>query len=299
MKRKISYFITETNTIKNFLKEKDYPNNLIKELKSREDGILLNGEKAIITVTLNQGDTLTITGKEDPSETKIKPIFLDFPILYEDEDLMLINKPANMPTHISQGNHENTLANALTYYFYEKGKLFTFRSINRLDRDTTGIVLVAKNNISGSILQKYVKEGTIKRKYLAICTGKCQGEGVIHAPIGRTKDSIIKRMVTTEGDIAITHFKTLSYHEKEDLSLVSLSLETGRTHQIRVHLKHIGHPIIGDFLYHPDFTFIQRQALHSHEITFCHPITHKFIHMIAPLPKDFCNLFPPKETNLS
>lgn len=292
MKRRISYAIQETTTIKAFLKQHHYPTNLVKELKTREDGIVLNEKKALVTASLHQGDILTLTAKEDPWETKAKPIPLDFSILYEDDDLLLINKPAHMPTHISQGNHENTLANGLAYYFAQQGQPFTFRSINRLDRDTTGIVLVAKNNISGSILQKAVKEGSIHRTYLAITAGKCPDAGTIDAPIGRTEDSIIKRRVTPEGDMARTHFKTLSYDARKNLSLVSLSLETGRTHQIRVHLKHIGNPIIGDFLYHPDNTFIQRQALHSHTITFSHPITQETISMAAPLPKDFTALFP-------
>ena len=210
-------------------------------------------------------------------------------IVYEDEDIMVINKPANMPIHPSLNHYENTLGNALAFYFEEKGTPFVFRCINRLDKNTTGLTLIAKNRVAGGILSASLadkKSSGLFREYLAICRGSVlPSEGKITAPISRVDGSTIERKVDFEnGEEAITNYKVIN--EKNGYSLVSLILETGRTHQIRVHMKHLGYPLIGDYLYNPDMEKMSRQALHSYKLSFIHPISKEQLEFTAPLPAD-------------
>ncbi|MBR4027273.1 MAG: RluA family pseudouridine synthase [Lachnospiraceae bacterium] len=298
MKRTISYTIPNdfhNKTIEQYLKAQEYPHQTIVQLKKTSEGILRNGVWAYVTEKLESGDILTIHLIEEqkaPSSNHIQAIPVDFCIVYEDEDILVIDKPANMPIHPSMNHHEGTLANGLMYYFQEKKEDFTFRCINRLDRDTTGLTIVAKHMLSAGILSRQVANREIHRTYQAICSGKVPESGTIDKAIARTDNSTIERCVNEEiGEYAITHYKRLAYSEKKNLSLVELKLETGRTHQIRVHMKYIGYPIIGDFLYNPDYRFISRQALHSANLTFTHPITKKLMHFEAPLHFDMQALF--------
>lgn len=278
-------------TLLSFLKEKQFSASTIVHLKRTKEGLLVNGIWATIRQILHQGDTVTIQLCETESSAHIVPMPLPLTIVYEDEDLMVINKPADMPIHPSQGNFDNTLANGLAYYFQEKGEPFTYRCINRLDRDTTGLLIVAKHMHSASILSRMVSKRKIKREYLAIATGLVPEEGCIDAPIGRVFGSTIEREVNWEtGESARTNYRRLAY--ENGYSLVSLQLETGRTHQIRVHMKHIGHPLPGDFLYNPTDDIIKRQALHSYRLSFLHPITKEELSFVAPLPSDMQLLFP-------
>lgn len=290
MKRIFNYHITKTDeqehkNILGFLKSRGYSHAVITHLKRTEKGIEKNSEWARVSDMLKEGDLLTIRLIEDEGSSQILPVHIPLNIVYEDEDLMIINKPAGMPIHPSQGNHDNTLANALCYYFKEKGIPFTYRCINRLDRDTTGLLIVAKHMYSASLLSNMVAKREIHREYLALATGEVPEEGVITAPIARKEDSTIERVIDEErGEFARTNFRRLEY--KNGYSLVSLILDTGRTHQIRVHMKHLGHPLPGDFLYNPDYSFIKRQALHSYRLSFVHPILMKEFEFIAPLPDD-------------
>ena len=239
---------------------------------------------------LQSGDLLTISIVEETSSEHIVPVPLPFPIVYEDEDLLVINKPSGMPIHPSQGNYENTLANAAAYYFASQNIPFTYRCINRLDRDTTGLLIIAKHMYSASLLSNMVARREIHREYLAAATGLVEESGMIEAPIGRANGSTIERCVDfAHGDYACTHFHRLAY--QNGYSLVSLKLETGRTHQIRVHMKYIGHPLPGDFLYHPEDHCIDRQALHSYRLSFIHPITKQSLTFTAPLPEDMQAIF--------
>lgn len=290
MERKLEYKITKefhNKTIEQFLKHMDFPHQAIVQLKKTHEGILKNGIWAYVNEKLCEGDVLLLHLVEDVEETSIQPIFVELSIVYEDEDLIVIDKPANMPIHPSMNHHEGTLANGLLYYYQEKGEHFTFRCINRLDRDTSGLTIVAKHMLSGGILSRQVQAREIKRTYRAICQGLVPESGTINAPITRVNDSTIERCVDyTHGEHAITHYHRLAYDKEKNLSLVELHLETGRTHQIRVHMKHMGHPIIGDFLYNPDFTHCTRQALHSASLEFVHPITKEKLHFTSSLPKD-------------
>lgn len=296
MERKLEYIITDefhNKTIEHFLKSQDFPHQAIVQLKKTHQGILRNGTWAYVTERLSIGDKLCLHLIEEYAETSIQPIYTEIPIIYEDEDLLIINKPANMPIHPSMNHHEGTLANGLLYYFQEQGKSFTFRCMNRLDRDTSGLTIIAKHILSAGILSRQVQNREISRTYRAIVQGCINETGTIDAPIGRVDGSTIERHVDIEhGERAITHYKRLTYDVQKNLSLVELQLETGRTHQIRVHMKHIGHPIIGDFLYHPDYRYCPRQALHSASLTFVHPITKEKMHFASPLPEDLKCIFP-------
>lgn len=295
MTRTLEYKITEDSPsmkIGDFLKKEGFSRQCIIALKKQENGILLNGIWSYVNTTLSVGDTLTLTLTEEDSSAKIPPIDLPLHILYEDEDILVLNKPADMPIHPSLNNYENTLANAVAYYYDQKNIPFVFRCINRLDRDTTGVTMLAKNPFSAGILSEMVRNREIHREYLAIAHGIFdEKEGTIDAPIGRKDGSTIEREINFKtGEKAVTHYTVLKENTDFNCSQIKLCLETGRTHQIRVHMKHLGHPLLGDFLYNPDMTYIKRQALHSYSLSFNHPITKKPMHFTAPVPSDmnFC-----------
>lgn len=275
MNRVLIYEIAAEHTgmkIGDFLRKTGYSRHVIIHLKKTENGILLNGEWAYVGQSLKEGDHLEIHIIEEESSEQIVSSELPLDIVYEDEDLLIINKPADMPIHPSINNYDNTLANALMWYYQQKGETFVYRCINRLDRDTTGLLIVAKNMLSGGILSDMSKKREIHREYLAIAEGEVPQEGVIDAPIARKEESVIERCVDFErGDRAVTHYWRLDY--RNGYSLVRLKLETGRTHQIRVHMKYLGHPLTGDYLYNPDYRILDHQALHSWKLAFWHPVT--------------------------
>lgn len=289
MERILEYQISkrdEGRIIKDYLQEKGFSRQNIVELKKMERSILINGRWEYVNYRLKESELLTIHIKEEESSEKIPPIKLPFPIIYEDEDIIVINKPADMPIHPSLNNYENTLGNAAAYYFAKQNNPFVFRCINRLDRDTTGLTILAKHMVSAGILQTEMLNRNIKREYLAIVAGIIEeDEGTIDAPIGRKDGSTIERVVDYEnGERAVTHFKVLE--RKEDATLVALKLETGRTHQIRVHMTSVRHPLLGDFLYNPSDDRMSRQALHAWRLSFTHPITMEEMHLEAPIPED-------------
>lgn len=275
MNRVLTYEITAEQAgtkIGDFLRRAGYSRHVIIHLKKTENGILLNGEWAYVGQFLKEGDHLEIRIIESEASEQIVSAELPLDIIYEDEDLLIINKPADMPIHPSINNYDNTLANALMWYYQQKGETFVYRCINRLDRDTTGLLIVAKNMLSGGILSDMSKKREIHREYLAIAEGEVPQEGVIDAPIARKEESVIERCVDFEkGDRAVTHYWRLDY--RNGYSLVRLKLETGRTHQIRVHMKYIGYPLTGDYLYNPDYRILDHQALHSWKLAFRHPVT--------------------------
>lgn len=284
-------------TVEQFLLSNGYSAALIRRLRHTEQSILKNGSPVYTTYRLDEGDSLTVTLPEEHGSENIVPVPMDLDIRYEDRDLLVVNKAAGVPIHPSQGNHDNTLANGIAWYLGEKGEAATYRAINRLDRDTTGLLILARHALSACMLSEMVRTHAIRRCYLAAASGLVPPEGVIDAPIARTCDSTIERCVDFErGDSARTHYRTLYYNRDTDCSLVELRLETGRTHQIRVHMKHIGHPLPGDFLYNPDYRLIGRQALHSWQLDFIHPIKKEPLHFEAPLPEDMRRLFG-QETN--
>ena len=291
MKRTLSYTITNKNkagTIGAFLRDAGYSRRILIELKQNPEQICLNGTPSWLNTPLRIGDTLTLFLPDEPVSSDILPVNLPINIVYEDEDLIILNKATGMPVHPSQGHHENTLANALAYRFASRGEHFVFRAVNRLDRDTTGLLLIAKHKISGAFLSAMTAKKEIRREYLAIVAGKPEESGTIDLPIARKDGSTIERCIDMDhGEHAVTHYRCLDYRDDLGCALVRLRLETGRTHQIRVHMKAIGHPLLGDFLYNPDYRFIGRQALHSYTVAFRHPITGEAMEFTAPMPEDF------------
>lgn len=293
MERILHYTITnreEGKEILSFLREKGFSKNILSSMKTISDAILLNGEKAFGRTRLKEGDFLRIRIPETETSPHIVSSEIPLSILYEDEDILIVNKPANTPIHPSQGNYENTLANAAAWYFQQKDQPFVYRCINRLDRDTTGALILAKNALSAALLGNQMQNRQIRRTYLALSEGMTPEKGTVSGPIAREADSVITRTVDFEkGERAVTHFERLAF--SSGLSLLELHLETGRTHQIRVHLKYLGFPIPGDYLYNPHYEKISRQALHSYQLDFSHPITGKPLTFTAPVPEDFVLAF--------
>lgn len=298
MERKLSFTIQqqyENMAISDFLKLQGFSSQNMIEIKKMNRSVLVGDEWVHMNYRLKTGEVLLIHIQEHESNEKIVPRPLPFPILYEDEDLIVINKPADMPVHPSQNNYENTLANAAAYYFEEmQGIPFTFRCINRLDRNTTGLTILAKNMYSASVLATQMQRRQIKRLYLALVDGKLpQKYGCIRLPIGRKNGSTIERQIDlNHGETAVTHYYCLK--KIGDFTLVALQLETGRTHQIRVHMSSMDAPLVGDTLYNlkSSATLLPRQALHAHRISFFHPVTGKLLKFTAPIPEDMKLLLP-------
>ena len=293
MNRNIDYIIDEDSAglrVEQFLRRKRYSGQNLSEIKRMPKSILVNGVHYYMRQELSTGDHLQVRICETKNSEKIPPTNLPLNIIYEDEDLLVLNKPAGMPIHPSLNNYTNSIANALAYYFQSQGKPFIFRCCNRLDRDTSGLTIVSKHLVSGSILSDMTKDREVHREYLAIARGSVTpSEGTIQAPLGRKEGTIIERTVDWEhGEDAVTHYKVVK--EANGHSLVSLRLETGRTHQIRIHMKYLGYPLIGDYLYNPDMEYMTRQALHSHHMEFTHPITGEHMSFTAPLPEDMARV---------
>ena len=293
MNRNIDYIIDEDSAgvrVEQFLRRKRYSRQNLSEIKRMPKSILVNGVHYYMRQELSKGDHLQVRICETQNSEKIPPTKLPLDIIYEDEDLLVLNKPAGMPIHPSLNNYTNSMANALAYYFQSQGKPFIFRCCNRLDRDTSGLTIVSKHLVSGSILSDMTKYREVHREYLAIARGSVTpSEGTIQAPLGRKEGTIIERTVDWEhGEDAVTHYKVVK--EANGHSLVSLRLETGRTHQIRIHMKYLGYPLIGDYLYNPDMEYMTRQALHSHHMEFTHPITGEHMSFTAPLPEDMARV---------
>ena len=288
MEREILYIIDgEYKDIQDYLKSKGYSASNITTLKKYENGIMLNGVWAYMNQKPAVNDRLLVRVCENKKSENIVPVDIKLDVKYEDEDIIVINKAGDMPIHPSLNNYENSLANALMHYY--KGENFVFRCINRLDKDTTGLTIVAKHFLSAGILNIAMQNRQIKRVYNAIVKdeGRLPDADTIDLPIAREDDTLIKRKVSSDGQRAVTHFKVLQRFEK--YSLIELRLETGRTHQIRVHMSHIGAPLVGDYLYNEDDygkSFV-RPLLHSKSLEFIHPITGERMYLECDLPVDF------------
>ena len=293
MNRTISYDIdshSEGLRVEQFLRRKGYSAQNLSTIKRMPESILVNGVHYYMKQTLKAGDRLLVRIQETESSRNIPPVCAPLSIVYEDEDLIVVNKPAGIPIHPSLNNYTNSLANALAWYYQQQRKPFIFRCCNRLDRDTSGLTVVAKHLVSGNILSTMTKKKEVRREYLAVVRGHIVPEsGTISAPLARKGGTIIERVVDFDrGEPAVTHYRLV--REANGHSLVALQLETGRTHQIRIHLKHLGFPLVGDYLYNPDMEYISRQALHSFRLSFPHPITGEAMDFTAPLPEDMENI---------
>jgi len=273
----------EGKTVKQIIaKEFQLSSRLLSKLKN-SGGIRINGERVTVRRVVCCNDVLTLEKADEPSEN-VKPIDIPLDVLYEDDSILVVNKPLGMPTHPSQGHHDDTLANAVMYRY--RDEKFTFRAITRLDGDTTGVVLVARNAVCAQRLTDMLQKGDIKKEYLALVVGVPEKEqGTIEAPIARCQDSVIKRKVDERGKCALTHYCLECVCPDGKHSLVRACPVTGRTHQIRLHLSHIGIPIYGDFLYGTPIDGV-RAYLHCSRLTFSHPMTGEAVCVTAPLPQD-------------
>ncbi len=279
--RKLTFTVPpemEGRKLKSFLRGPcGLSSRLMIRLKYVPMGITCNGRHARVIDLLHAGDIVELTIPEDTAA--LEPTAVPLDIVYEDDDLLVVNKPAGMPVHPSPGHDTDTLANAALGYFQSKGIFCAFRAVCRLDKDTTGLMVLTKNPYAAARLS-----GRIHKEYLAVCEGVLEGSGVIDAPIRNKEGFGICREVGEGGVEAVTHWTAVS--QKDGCTLLRLWLETGRTHQIRVHLSSIGHPLAGDDMYGGSTDRIDRQALHCCLAVFTHPVTGTELRFCAPLPAD-------------
>ena len=260
----------------------------ISQLKYREQGIRVNGERRYVTWQLVPGDRVAVALEGVPLDPK--PIVLNpspIEVLYEDEDLIAVNKPAGVATHPAGMHQDDTLVNMLMYYFHQKGESLRVRPAGRLDLTTSGVILFSKNQAAAGRLVKQRERKQLRKEYIAAVTGRVtQEEGDITLPIRRDPENVCRVIISPEGKNAHTHYRVLAADEKGRWSLLRLVLATGRMHQIRVHMSAIGHPLLGDRMYGGSTEFIERAALHAAAMTFLQPFTGAPLTVEAPLPPD-------------
>ena len=277
------------HTVKEVIKSYyNVSDRLLTKLKKNKH-ILLNNSFSNINSIIKLGDEIQINLDFEEESSNIIPKQMALDILFEDDSLIIINKSSNMAIHPSILHFENSLSNGLKYYFNSKNIKKKIRPVNRLDKDTSGIVVFAKNEYIQESLIKQMKSHDFKKEYYATLEAFIENKKQkIIAPISRKQNSIIEREVSEKGDFAVTHLELIKNFEYNNtkLAFVKFILETGRTHQIRVHSKYINHPILGDSLYGNPSILISRQALHAYKIDFIHPITKKNMEIIAPIPDD-------------
>ncbi|MBQ8432205.1 MAG: RluA family pseudouridine synthase [Clostridia bacterium] len=280
--------------IRQFIKERLHLSvKMLKHLKYRPDGICVNGERKTVRYVLRTGDLLTLATEDRDNPHAPAAVDLPLEILYEDDDLVVPLKPANMPTHPSHDHYGDTVANALTYRYTQRGIPFVFRPINRLDRNTSGLLLIARHKMAAGVLSDAMKNGEIQKSYLAILDGEMTtAQGIIDACLHRTAASIIVREVcppdAPDAAPSKTQYRVLAVGHGH--TLVEAIPLTGRTHQLRVHFAHLGHPITGDDLYGTPDPRIGRHALHARTLTFPLPSTGRPLTLTAPLTSDFAAL---------
>ncbi len=268
--------------------------------KQFDDGVMVNraysGEggsdvflPVIVKSHLQEGDVLRIKIYEaNENAGEVIPSDLPIDIVYEDEDVILLNKPGDMVVHPSYAHHTDSLSNGLSGYFERTGQKHVIRTIGRLDRETSGLILFAKNRYSAAILSNQRENMSKRKEYLALAYGVFEEpEGTVDAPIGRVEGDRMIRKVMEDGKRAVTHFRV--EEQFKDFALIRLVLDTGRTHQIRVHMAHIGHPLLGDSLYGkeiPDSRGLTRAALHAAHLEFAQPVSGEALKFEAEMPQD-------------
>lgn len=290
--KRLEFLIDERDSgkcVRDFLKEAGVSASLLARLKRREGGILLDGAPVTVRALLSRGARLAVAVEdEEEGATGVVPRPLPLDVILKSPDFLALNKPAGMPTHPSHGHFEDTLANALAYHLSEKGRPFCPRFVNRLDKNTTGVVLVAAHAMAAGVLSRHMASGLFEKTYLALVKGEFSGEKEIRTGIRRRAESVIFREVCEEGegDLALTHVGALATGtwQGEPVTLVLLTPKTGRTHQLRVHMAHVGHPLLGDDLYGSADAF-PRHALHAASLSFP-DLSGKRVTVLAPLPPD-------------
>lgn len=275
--------------LRDFLrKEKQISRLALTDIK-KYGKLLVNGVEVTVRAVVSFGDEVTVVFPVEKRSEGLQARNIPLSVVYEDDHLLVINKQAFLVTIPSIYHPEQSLANAVLYYYDRNEIPFTFHAVNRLDRDTSGLLIVAKHRYAHDLLTKQQRLGQVKRTYLAIVHGLIKNDvGTISAPLGRKEESMIEREVKVDGQEAVTHYKVVKFLEHE--TVVQLQLETGRTHQIRVHMASIGHPLLGDDLYGGLITKINRQALHSWQLDFFHPILKQNMSFNVAPPEDINKL---------
>lgn len=285
---KFEYIVTEEDQdvpIKALVRSKfTFSSRLMSKLK-RGDYIYVNGKSVKLYLPANPGDVISVVFPEEKSD--FIPEAIDINLVFEDKDLLIINKQPGYVVHPTKGHPVHTMANGIMKYMLDTHQNFKIRFINRLDMDTSGLLVVAKNSHSQDDFTKQMKESKVAKRYVALVKGTLpQDSGTINLPLGRPDEERVERAVMEGGQPSVTHYTVLERYEK-GYTLVELLLETGRTHQIRVHLSHIGYPVVGDHLYGGENPWlIERQALHARRLSFHHPVTGNLMEVEAPLPQD-------------
>ena len=287
--------------LKDVLKKRIYiSTELLKKLKY-SNSILVNNENKFVNYIVKENDAITVDlenfiASKSTSKFEDKFVLKDEPldILFEDEYLLIVNKPANMPTHPSSDNYENTLSNIVASYLKKQG-IYNIHAVTRLDKNTTGICIFAKNEYIQELFVRIKNKISLKKEYIAIVDGLVEKDhDIIQKNIARMENTIILRQTVDEdkGDFAKTEYNVLERNIENNYTVLNVILHTGRTHQIRVHMIDIGHILLGDTLYAEHYNIknidklIKRQALHAYKVSFNHPITNEFIQICAPIPQD-------------
>ena len=288
---KIDYKVNNEKSVLEICKDKLHiSSRLFTKLKNEH--IYLNNHILNTYTPLKPGDIITINfGYPEIQENIVSNKDIKFDILFEDNWLLIVNKPSNMPVHPTMRHYEDTLSNGIKTYYDSINLNKKIRLVNRLDKDTSGIVIIAKCEYIQEQISKQMQQNIFKKEYLALVNGNLElteDFKTINSPIKRKADSIIERVVSEDGEKAITKYKVIKNFN--GYSEVKIQLLTGRTHQIRVHFASVGHPILGDSLYGEETNLINRQALHAKKICFIHPISHEKIKVEAPIPKDIYRL---------
>lgn len=263
---------------------------VLRRVKWLEDGIVLDGKRVTTREKVRPGQTLSVRISDPSPETEIPPVPLPLHIVYEDRDITVVDKVPGMPTHPGPGHWQDSLGSALTAHWQEADPFAVFHPVHRLDKGTSGLMVVAKHPFAQEKLKGQLHTGDFQREYLAVCDGApIPAVGTIDAPIARAPASVLRREVAEDGMRAVTHYRTLQMTNGR--ALVRLALETGRTHQIRVHMAHLGCPLTGDFLYGTECPeVISRSALHSAALTLRHPVSGERLSFTVPLPEDMAAL---------
>lgn len=282
------YIVTEEDQdldVKSILRQRFQFSARMRNRIKREKLVCLNGQQTPGWIPVAPGDRITIRLPEETSD--FIPEDIPISIVYEDDSLLIINKQPGLVVHPTKGHPQHTLANGIMKYMLDSGQNFKIRFMNRLDMDTSGIVAVAKNSHCQASFMKQGQAGLVEKRYLAIVKGLVESEqGTVDLPIGKPDPERVERWVVEDGAPSITHYRVLERYQA-GYSLVELTLETGRTHQIRVHMAYIGYPIVSDHLYGETNPFLmERQALHAAKLALAHPVTGKPLTFEASLPAD-------------
>ena len=295
MKRTIHYEVTEEADgvpVKDILhRHFGLSARQVSRLKFRPDGILVDGERATVRRVLRLGERLSLCLEDEArGSDHLEPVPGPLDIRYEDEDMLRLCKPAVIVVHPRHGHYNDSLANRLVAHYGEQGKHFVVRPVGRLDKDTSGLLIFAKHAAAAACFDRQRKDGVLTRAYLALAEGcPASPRGRIEAPIGRRDGSLILRQVRPDGEAACTDYEVV--RPGEAFSLICLRLHTGRTHQIRVHMAHLGHPLLGDPFYGTEGSFgLRRTALHSVQICCRQPVDGTPLRFFCPLPKDMRRL---------